>query len=156
MKMTTIVAFSDSHNLPLPPRLLSVAQENDYVLFLGDGITSLGDLLLLKNLHAVKGNCDPHSFNDEEIVQIGDFKILLTHGDKYHVKRGLLELDLRARELGCTLVFYGHTHFASIDENAGITFVCPGSTYSSLSGAPSYAYAVVHDGKFTVKIVNLT
>lgn len=82
-------------------------------------------------------------------------KILITHGDKYHVKRGLLELYLRATELGCSLVFYGHTHFAQIDERDGVTLVCPGAVCSSTYGTPSYAYAVVHDGKFTVKIVNL-
>ncbi len=154
--MNTITAFSDSHNMPLPSRLIDVANESKYVFFLGDGLSSLGALLCHKGFYGVKGNCDAYPFDDEQIVEIDGVTILLTHGDKYHVKRGLLELDLRARELGCTLVFYGHTHFASIDENAGITFVCPGSTYSPLSGAPSYAYAVVHDGKFTVKIVNLT
>lgn len=141
--------------MPLPSRLTDVANESKYVLFLGDGLGSLDDLMCHKGFHAVKGNCDRYEFCDEEVVEIDGVRILLTHGDRYHVKRGLLELDLRARELGCTLVFYGHTHFAQIDENAGITFVCPGSIYSPLSGAPSYAYTVVHDGKFTVKIVNL-
>ncbi len=153
--MNTIVAFSDSHNMPLPSRLTDVANESKYVFFLGDGLGSLGDLMCHKGFHGVKGNCDRYEFCDEEVVETDGVRILLTHGDKYHVKRGLLELDLRARELGCTLVFYGHTHFAQIDESTGITFVCPGSICSPLSGAPSYAYTVVHDGKFTVKIVNL-
>lgn len=153
--MNTIVAFSDSHNMPLPSRLTDVANESKYVFFLGDGLGSLGDLMCHKGFHGVNGNCDRYEFCDEEVVETDGVRILLTHGDKYHVKRGLLELDLRARELGCTLVFYGHTHFAQIDENTGITFVCPGSICSPLSGAPSYAYAVVHNGKFTVKIVNL-
>lgn len=154
--MNTITAFSDSHNMPLPSRLLDVANESKFVFFLGDGLSSLGDLLCHKGFYGVKGNCDPYAFDDEQILEIDGVKILLAHGDKYHVKRGLLELDLRARELGCQLVFYGHTHFAQIDESNGITFVCPGSIYSPLSGAPSYAYAVVHNGNFTVKIVNLT
>lgn len=153
--MNTIVAFSDSHNLPLPDRLVSVAQENNYVFFLGDGITSLGNLLFHKNLHAVKGNCDPHGFIDEEVVEIDGNKILLTHGDKYHVKRDLTSLSLRAKELGCDIVFYGHTHFADITEYDGITFICPGSLLSPLSGAPSYAYVVIANGKITAKIVNL-
>ena len=154
--MNTIIAFSDSHNMPLPRRLVEVANESKYVFFLGDGISSLGDILCLKGFHGVKGNCDSHAFQDEEVIEIDGVKILITHGDKYHVKRGLLELDLRARELGCTLVFYGHTHFAKIDESAGITFICPGAIFAPYSGASSYAYVVVHDGKFTAKIVNLT
>lgn len=155
MKMITIVAFSDSHGLPIPDRLLNVAKENDYVLFAGDGASSLGDLLFLKNLHIVRGNCDSCAFDDEEIIDVGSTRILLTHGHKYHVKRDLTALSFRARELGCNLVVYGHTHFAQITQDADITFVCPGSLLSPLSGAPSYAYIVIADGKITAKIVNL-
>ncbi len=154
--MNTIFAFSDSHNMPIPQRAIDVANESKYVFFLGDGLGSLGEILCHKCFHGVKGNCDGYAFQNEEIVEIDSVRILLTHGDKYHVKRGLLELDLRARELGCNLVFYGHTHFARIDEHNGVTFVCPGSTCSSSYGAPSYAYAIVNNGNFTVKIVNLT
>lgn len=153
--MKTIVAFSDSHNMPLPSMLVDVAMENDYIFFLGDGISSLGDLLLHKQFHGVKGNCDSYSFNDEEVLKIEDVKILLTHGDKYHVKRDLTPLAFRAKELGCSLVFYGHTHFAQIEEYDGITFINPGAMLSPLIGAPSYAYVVVNKGKFTAKIVNV-
>lgn len=96
--------------MPLPSRLTDVANESRYVFFLGDGLGSLGDLMCHKGFHGVKGNCDRYEFCDEEVVETDGVRILLTHGDKYHVKRGLLELDLRARELGCTLVFTGiHT-----------------------------------------------
>lgn len=102
--MNTIVAFSDSHNYPLPDRLVEVANESKFVFFLGDGISALGDLLCHKGFHGVKGNCDNFAFQDEEVIEIDKVKILITHGDKYHVKRGLLELYLRAQELGCSLV----------------------------------------------------
>ena len=88
--MNTITAFSDSHNMPLPSRLIDVANESKYVFFLGDGLSSLGDLLCHKGFYGVKGNCDAYPFDDEQIVEIDGVKILLTHGDKYHVKRGLL------------------------------------------------------------------
>lgn len=153
--MNTITAFSDSHNMPLPSRLIDVANESKYVFFLGDGLSSLGDLLCHKGFYGVKGNCDAYPFDDEQIVEIDGVKILLTHGDKYHVKRDLTSLKFRAQELGCNLVFYGHTHFADITQSEGITFICPGSLLSPLSGAHSYAYVVLTDGKITAKIVNL-
>lgn len=153
--LNTIVAFSDCHSTPLPQRLIDIANENKYIFFLGDGLGGLGDLMLSKNLHAVKGNCDAYAFPDEEVVEVGGLRILLTHGHKYHVKTDLTALYLRATELQCSVVFYGHTHFASIEEYRGITFVCPGSIASSPFGSPSYAYAVVHDGKFSAKIVNI-
>ena len=51
--MHTILAFSDSHSAPLPQKLISVANESDYVFFLGDGARSLGELLFHKGLNAV-------------------------------------------------------------------------------------------------------
>lgn len=153
--MDTIVAFSDSHGFPLPAKLVDVASESKHVFFLGDGLRGLGGILCHKGFVGVKGNCDSVAFQDEAIINIDGVKILLTHGNKYHVKRDLLEISLRAKELNCPLVLYGHTHFADITEYDGTTFICPGSTYSSANGAPSYAYIVVHNGNFTAKIVNL-
>lgn len=153
--MKTIVAFSDSHHTPLPQRLINVAMENDYVFFLGDGISSLGDLLLHKQFHGVNGNCDTYGFCEEEVLEIEGAKILLTHGHKYRVKSDLTALSLRANELGCNLVFYGHTHFAQIDEHQGITYINPGSILNSRLASPSYAYVVINKGKITAKIVNL-
>lgn len=153
--MKTIVAFSDSHHAPLPDRLLSIAFENDYVFFLGDGITFLGDLLLHKQFHGVRGNCDYCAFEDEETLEIEGIRILLTHGDKYRVKNDLTALSLRASELGCNLVLYGHTHFAQIDEHRGVTFVNPGAIQNTRTGNASYAYVVINNGKITAKIVNL-
>lgn len=153
--MHTILAFSDSHGAPLPQKLVEVANEADFVLFLGDGISGLGDLIRHKGLHAVSGNCDIPCFDQEELIESDGVKILMTHGHKYNVKRDLLNIVLRAKELGCTAVFYGHTHFAAIDEIDGITLICPGSPCYPAGAAASYAYAVAHQGKLTVKIVNI-
>lgn len=153
--LNTIVAFSDSHGMPVPNRLLNVIDESTYVFFLGDGLSRLGEIPMHKGFHAVKGNCDNTAFSVEEVLQIDGIRFLLTHGDKYKVKSDLLALTMRARELNCSVVFYGHTHFAAIDEFDGITLICPGSTYNSYSGAPSYVYATVYNGKFNAKIVKL-
>lgn len=153
--LKTIVAFSDSHGLPILPRLAGVIEESSYVFFLGDGLSRLGNITLHKGFYAVKGNCDSIPFAEEAVVQIDGIRFLLTHGDKYKVKKDLLALSLRAEELNCSVVFYGHTHFAAIDEFNGITFICPGSLCNSFTLPPSYVYATVYNGKFNAKIVNL-
>ena len=56
--MKTIFAFSDTHEKPLSPALVSVAEESDFVFFLGDGARGIGDLALHKGFYGVKGNCD--------------------------------------------------------------------------------------------------
>ena len=53
IRMKTIFAFSDIHEGTLPPRLLAVAEESDYVFFLGDGAARMGDLALHKGFFAV-------------------------------------------------------------------------------------------------------
>lgn len=154
--LNTIVAFSDSHGAPLPSTLIDVASESKHVFFLGDGVSRLDGILCHKGFYGVKGNCDTVNFPTEQVLNIDGVKILLTHGDKYHVKRSLFELSLRARELDCSLVFYGHTHFADLTEKNGITFICPGSPTFPQGGCPGYAYVVIHKGNFTAKMVNLT
>ncbi len=154
-KLTTIVAFSDSHGTPIPSRLQGVAGESTYVFFLGDGANSLRDMPLHKGFVGVSGNCDQPVLKKEEIVEVGNLKILLTHGDKYGVKRDLTSLYYRAQELGCTLAFYGHTHFADVTQYGGITFVCPGAIAPSPLGKPSYAYVCIYQDKITTKIVEL-
>ncbi|MEG2274813.1 MAG: metallophosphoesterase [Clostridia bacterium] len=153
--MKTILAFSDSHNSQIPDRLLSVIEETDYVFFLGDGTASLSDLAFHEGFYAVSGNCDAKVFPDEEIVDIDGFKMLLTHGDKYNVKRDLLSLSMRAKELNCNVVFYGHTHFAEIDTIDNITFICPGTIADFNASMASYVLATVSQGKFCANIVNL-
>ena len=153
--MKTIVAFSDLHYSAIPDRLKSVALESDYVFFLGDGGSRLGDLLFHKGLVAVKGNCDDCPFPREEIVQVEGVKILATHGDLYGVKRDLLPLTLRANELGCDMVLYGHTHYANTEEFDGLTLINPGAIQSPVTSTPTYCYIVINGNQITHKIVPL-
>ena len=154
--MKTIVVFSDSHGLPLPTKLLDVALESDYVFFLGDGTSGLGDLLLHKGFHAVRGNCDAFSgFPDEELVEVENVKFLLTHGHAYRVKHDKLPIFLRAQELGANVALYGHTHFADEEEQANVLILNPGAIMSPMIGAPSYAYFVVNKDKYSYKIVKI-
>ena len=153
--MKTIVAFSDIHHIGVPDKIMSVANEADYVFFLGDGLSHLGDLLFHKNLVAVKGNCDFMSFSREEIVEIEGVKILATHGDLYGVKRDLLPITLRAKELDCQLVLYGHTHYAMAEDIDGLTLINPGAIHSPVIGTPTYAYIVINGNQITHKIVNI-
>ncbi len=153
--MKTIVAFSDLHYSTLPQKIKSVANEADYVFFLGDGCMALGDLLFHKGLVAVKGNCDDVSFPREQVVKIESVKVLATHGDLYGVKSDMLPLSLKAKEVGATLCLYGHTHYAMIEEVDGTTFINPGAIHWPMRGTASYVYIVVSGSKITAKIVDL-
>lgn len=151
--MTTIFVFSDIHEKTLPQYLLDIAAESDYVFFLGDGAARLGELVLHKNFYGVAGNCDSLPLPKEVTLDVENVKILLTHGHAYGVKSDLLSLSLRAEELGCRLVCYGHTHAAEITERDGVTFVNPGALSHPFYGQPTYAYIVIEKGRIFPKIV---
>ena len=154
--MKTIIAFSDTHSAPLPAQLLSVIDEANLVFFLGDGASALGKMLFNPRLHIVQGNCDVQGIlDDEKVIEVEGVRMLLTHGDRYSVKRDLLPLAMRAKELECTVAFYGHTHIARIDEYDGVTLICPGSPSYPKNSMASYAFAAAYNGKITAKIVNI-
>jgi putative phosphoesterase len=152
--MKTAIVLSDTHrNFSALEKLLPKMLENDFVFHLGD---NEGDILSYKKelgakIYSVKGNCD--GGGEDYILEVEKVKILLTHGDRYGVKSSLYKLLLRAKELNVNAVFYGHTHLAQIEKIEGITFINPGCMTSY--GQKSYCYAVFHDGKLTVKIVEV-
>lgn len=151
--MKTIFAFSDIHERTLPPNLEEVANESDYVFFLGDGAARLACLSGHKNFYAVRGNCDIMPLPAEQIIEVEGVRILLTHGDAYRVKSDLLSLSLRAAELGCSLAVYGHTHFAERTEYNGVTLINPGALSHPMSQTPTYAYIVIEKGKILSSFV---
>lgn len=152
--MKKIIIVSDTHgNYRAIDRLLPIMLESDYVFHLGDHD---GDIMryygkLKDKLYSVKGNCD--GGGEDLILQIEDLKVMLTHGDRYRVKSSNMSLLYRAQELGVNVVFYGHTHCASIDTIQGVTLINPGCM--TKFQPKSYCYAVVHKDKITAKIVDV-
>ena len=153
----SVLIFSDTHGAILPSRLLSLAEECDQIIFLGDGISGLGSLLCKSNLHAVAGNCDRvlPSFKREEVLEIAGARILITHGDRYRVKQDLTALYLRACELNCKAALYGHTHASNLETHNGVLLLCPGSPCYPVGPAPTYAYMSIKDGEIIANIVPL-
>lgn len=152
--MKSIIAFSDSHNVPLPTRFLEITKENDFILFAGDGLPGISDFFMQENFFAVSGNCDA-KFKDEEILKIENTKVLLTHGHKYSVKNNMLSLLLRAKEIGAKLVVFGHTHTPFVETIDGVTFVNGGSMSTNRFGKRSYAYISIQNNKILTKVVEI-
>ena len=98
----------------------------------------------------VKGNND--FFSDcpsEQIFNIGDKKVLITHGHCYYVYRGTDELKRAARQNGVDIVMFGHTHIPHFEDEDGIVILNPGSvTYPRQAGRqPAYMIIKYEDGK---------
>lgn len=151
--MKKIVVISDTHrNKQALANLADIMFESDYVFHLGDCYDDFTDYAyaLKEKAFQVHGNCDFGS--DTEIVtEIEGHKILATHGHEYGVKQTRDKLYRRAKELGCDLVFYGHTHVAEIETVKGITFINPGCM-TPYSPVKSFAYIVINGEKVTAII----
>ncbi len=150
--MKTFIILSDSHrNVSAIRKLDGIMREADYVIHLGDHDSDMRPYIatLGSKLITVKGNCD--GGGADKILEVDGYKILLTHGDGYGVKRSLFELLLKAKEVGANAVFYGHTHNAKVEVIDGITFVNPGNMEDYIT----YCYAVLYSGKLVAKIVDV-
>ena len=156
--MKTALVFSDSHgNTTVLRRLADVARETDYIIFCGDGLSDLNVFpndVRAKTI-AVAGNCDftLDRDMDEKVVEIEKTKIYVTHGHKFDTKSGTDRVLARAKELGCTVAFYGHTHEQKEEVVDGVTLFCPG-TIQRFSKVKTYAYIVFYDDKMITKVMS--
>ena len=91
--------------------------------------------------------------DDEKVIEVENIKIFACHGHKFSVKTTLAKLAARAKELGCAVALYGHTHRARADIIDGVTLINPGA--GSRYGERSYLYLVVSGDKFTYKTVSI-
>lgn len=157
MSLIKIAVLSDTHgNLRAMEQMRGIFAECDYIVHLGDGAREMKFYFADygEKIYQVDGNCDAYGSGLKEfILEIGKFKILLTHGHLFNVKTGTERLVDYAIENGCNAVFYGHTHKADVSTVKGVTVVNPG-TFSFFSMQKSFAYVVINDDKMVATINN--
>lgn len=153
--MKTVITVSDTHgNKKFLESLDKIFAESDVIIHLGD-TSADGGAVRTKypdKTFVVNGNCDAVKLGDDErVLQIEDMKIFICHGHRYSVKHTLARLAERAKELGCGVALYGHSHRAREDELCGVTLINPGC--GTRYAAKSYLYTVVNGDKAVHKIV---
>lgn len=93
-------------------------------------------------VYIVLGNNDFFSELPRELeLNIGRYRVWVTHGHNYYVSMGNENLKREAAARGMDIVFYGHTHRPVIDIDDEVIAVNPGSlSYPRQEGHfPSYA-----------------
>lgn len=137
-----IAVVSDTHGaVGKLEGLKNVIDGCDYLFFLGDGETDIKRVggLFNAQIVAVAGNNDFRGFYEKEVIeQIGEIKFLITHGHAYGVRNGTERLLERAKQTGCRVALFGHTHHAIVEEIDGVTLMNPGSVGYPDDGRPSY------------------
>ena len=94
----------------------------------------------------VLGNNDfSYDLNNEEEFDFDGYRVLLTHGHRHSVYYGTDRLFYTARERGCDIVIYGHTHVPSLeyDEDFHIYAVNPGSLSLPRQDGRKPSYAIM-------------
>lgn len=151
--MITIFAFSDSHGVEINDTFISRMSESDLIFFTGDGLANIlsNDRIPKDKLHAVRGNCDGRmNYAEEEIIQVENVKILITHG---HLYSDNLDLIYGALEKGVDCVVYGHSHMFCDDTCDGIRLINIGSTANSPVNDIGYTYIIVNGKNIFAKFV---
>lgn len=154
--MKTFVIMSDSHGrMGAVGRVQHLFRENDYLIHLGDGSGDMRPVMrdFPEKTYILKGNCDFTYGEEECVIEAEGVSVLCCHGHRYGVKHGLERLAARARELGCEVALYGHTHVADISTVDGVLCVNPGSIGDYAE--PSYCFMAIHQRKVTPTIVRL-
>lgn len=92
---------------------------------------------------AVKGNMDGEkSEAPNRVIEIEDYKILLTHGHLEKVMAGLTTLYYKALSFSCDVAMFGHTHIPVKIQEGSILFINPGSITFPRGGSKS-SFALV-------------
>lgn len=104
----------------------------------------------------VSGNNDFFSdLSREEELEIGERKVLVTHGHYYGVSLSLSRLIEEAQARNISVVMFGHTHRPVVHEEAGVIVVNPGSlSYPRQEKRqPSYVILTIdHKGNWEFEI----
>lgn len=127
-----IAVFSDTHGAPAG--MIKAVRENapDHVIHLGDGMRDAERLsreFPSLPVVSVPGNCDYESTEPEyKVISLGGIKMFLTHGHRYAVRCGKLDVLLYAAECsGASFAMFGHTHKAYFEQVEGIFVLNPGT-----------------------------
>ena len=152
-----LLVISDSHgNYARALQAHQLAGPVDHIVHLGDGAEDarLMEEVLEAPVYRVAGNCD---FNGElpleMVLEVGECRILLTHGNRERVKSGLTQLIGKGLEVGATVILFGHTHLPAVVSSAGMLLVNPGALKEGLPG--SYAIVSVQGATSSAEIFRL-
>lgn len=155
-----IAVVSDTHgNYKEFLEALVDHEDFDMLFHLGDYVEDGEKLKKILSIPTiiVKGNGDYWSnYKDDEIVEIGGKKILLTHGHKYNVRFNYSNLYYRGLELNAELVLFGHTHVPLNIEENNLIIMNPGSASSPRTHDRIKTFGIIEIGEtITTEIVEI-
>ncbi len=155
-----IVVISDSHKRSdLIDKIISSQPQARHIFFLGDNTADIEDFIFLYPdliFHIVSGNCDYFSnYPTIDMENIDGRKILFTHGHTLSVKHSTKRLFELAKQRGCDIALFGHTHTSQILYEDGLYLVNPGSISCPRDSRASYAVIDITENGIMPIIINV-
>ena len=133
-------------------RILSVEKNIDVMLHTGDfeGSEFVYSELSDFPFYYIAGNND--FFTDapyERIVELDSCRIFMTHGHRYNLHRGYMDLYREAVRQGASIAVFGHSHEPVAEYCKGVLMLNPGSTSwpRQENRKPSYIILTLEGGK---------
>ncbi len=126
-----ILVISDTHRqINKVANVLYAVSDITNVIHLGDLVRDAEDIQEQfpdKIYHIIQGNNDMLSFaRPTMILSLCGHNIFVTHGHAYGVKRGSnILLANAAREMGCDIALFGHTHQYADETVGGVRCLNP-------------------------------
>jgi uncharacterized protein len=149
---------SDSHGLTDELLLIKNRHQDevDIMIHCGDSELEVASKQM-ESFIAVRGNCDFDShYPNDCVTDLGSHKIFTTHGHLYNVKMSFIQVNYRAREVGASIVCFGHTHIAGAELVDGVLFINPGSIrLPRMRKEATYAILQVEDEKANVSFYDV-
>ena len=156
--MKTIVVLSDTHrNLAPLDKIQTVLAECDYIVHLGDMASDAAGIFRQwpEKTYILAGNNDFYGeYPSEIVIEAEGHRIFACHGHRYSVKYGTQRLVDAAKQNGCDIALYGHTHIAEYHEEEGVLVISPGCM-QRFSPSISYCYLVLAGKKAVPTIVEI-
>jgi putative phosphoesterase len=153
--------MSDSHgNTFAVHKIIDRNLSADMFIHLGDGereMALMREKYPYLDIRCVSGNCDWNSsLPPMLVIDTEKARIFCTHGHRYYVKQGTETLRSIARDNGCNIVLFGHTHQRYNSYEDGIYIMNPGSCSQPRDfKKPSYGFIDITEAGIVTNIVEL-
>ncbi|MBN2160644.1 MAG: YfcE family phosphodiesterase [Spirochaetes bacterium] len=114
--MSRILVVSDSHGSHVKlGRIIDREYPFDYLVHCGDGADDLSAVAVPGGVTVVSvyGNMDHGRGAGAErtvFFTAGTLRVMVSHGDRYHVHNDLEWIEREGRSRGADIVLFGHTH----------------------------------------------
>ncbi len=147
-----LLIFADSHGRGIGMVAAIEREKPDGVIHLGDHAGDARDLQRIYPLlpiYRVRGNNDfDADVPLQAAIQPDNVSIYITHGHRDRVSMmSWGRVPQNAREQGCRLAFFGHTHRMLLERVDGVTVCNPGSISLPRGGPAGYARLTIENSR---------